>query len=235
MMGHTHAISGAAAWLAAAPLLPTLSPLDSSVAALACAGASLLPDLDHPRATLARSIPLAGGVAAGVVGALAGGHRQGLHSILAVAGCGLGTWLLSPLVVPLPGELFAIPAGPALLLLGMLAFAARSLRMARSWWTAWLLGLLLAAAASWLLPGLAAWLPFAITIGYAAHIAGDALTVGGVPLLWPLPTRIAMPVLGRTGSLREAGLAVALSVYVLVALALLWWPTAEPLLGPLVP
>ena len=33
------------------------------------------------------------------------------------------------------------------------------------------------------------WLPFAITLGWAAHIAGDCLTQHGVGLLWPYTRR----------------------------------------------
>ena len=249
MMGRTHAVSGAAAWLAATPALPGLDPLQTTAGMLVCAGAALLPDLDHPSATLARSVPVAGAVAAGALDALSGGHRHGLHSVLAVAGCWLLVWLLCLATFELPGEIFAIPAGAALLLTCMFAFAARALGLARGWVGAWLLGTGLAAAASWFVQGMLSWLPACVALGYAVHLAGDILTVGGVPLLWPLMVRLpaplegsplapsrgffALPLLGRTGSLRESLLGFALAALALVVLGLQWLPDAAQLLPAL--
>ena len=76
-------------------------------------------------------------------------------------------------------------------------------------------------------------------IGVIVHLIGDMLTVGGVPLLWPWipkPSKalqatpvlnrmwmrngyMAVPVLGRTGSIREWFLFVILSGYTLYVLA----------------
>lgn len=249
MMGRTHALSGAAAWLAAAPLMPGLDPVQVTAGMLVCAGAALLPDLDHPSATLARSVPIAGAVAAGALGVLSGGHRHGLHSVLAVAGCWLLVWLLCLATFELPGELFAIPAGAAVLLACMFAFAARALDLVRGWVGAWLLGAALAVAASWLVPEMLAWLPVCVALGYAVHLAGDALTVGGVPLLWPLmlrapallegsplvPSRgfVALPLLGRTGSWRESLLGALLAACALVLMGLQWLPGVRQLLPAL--
>ena len=52
--------------------------------------------------------------------------------------------------------------------------------------------------------------------GYFWHIAGDALTYGGVPLLSPLSSRKYSLKLCRTNSLKELFLAVALLLYVVV-------------------
>lgn len=246
-MGRTHAVSGAAAWLAAAPaLLPGLDASQTTAGMLVCAGAALLPDLDHPSATLSRSVPVAGAVAAGALGALSGGHRHGLHSVLAVAGCWLLVGLLCLATFELPGEVFAIPAGAAVLLTCMFALAARALGLTRGWVGAWLLGAGLAVAASWHVPGMLSWLPVCVALGYAAHLAGDILTVGGVPLLWPLMVRLpapldgspvapsrgffALPLLGRTGSLRESLLGFALAGFAVVVLGLQWLPDVVQLL-----
>jgi inner membrane protein len=53
--------------------------------------------------------------------------------------------------------------------------------------------------------------------GWAAHLLADAVTVRGVPLLWPLPFRLRLPPFLTTGSLGET-LAVAATV-----LASGWW------------
>jgi hypothetical protein len=58
MMGRSHALSGAAAFVAAAPLLDwvtNIGPLELAAGAVVTAGASMLPDLDHPSSTIART------------------------------------------------------------------------------------------------------------------------------------------------------------------------------------
>lgn len=58
-------------------------------------------------------------------------------------------------------------------------------------------------------PGLPAWVAAAVVLGCAVHIAGDACTVSGVPLLWPLERRFG-PRLFETGSFVETGVLVPL-------------------------
>jgi len=55
-----------------------------------------------------------------------------------------------------------------------------------------------------------AWLWPAVT-GYASHLAADALTRQGVPLLWPLGWRMRGPI--STGSLMEHLIGTAVSVW----------------------
>jgi len=79
MMARSHVVVGAAAWLAAAPLLH-LPQLDAGALTLAVAGA-LLPDVDHPQSWVGRRTrPLSTLIAAVL------GHRGVTHSALAVAG-----------------------------------------------------------------------------------------------------------------------------------------------------
>jgi hypothetical protein len=54
MLGHDHALSGALAFVAVAPLLP-VSGTQLAVAATLTAGARILPDLDEPGSTIART------------------------------------------------------------------------------------------------------------------------------------------------------------------------------------
>ena len=84
MMGYSHTVSAAAGWLALVetgvvqvPDTPTLV-----VTTLACAGAGMLPDIDHHNGSIANSIPPVSRWAARIVGAVSGGHRKGTHSIL---------------------------------------------------------------------------------------------------------------------------------------------------------
>lgn len=83
MMGHSHALSGAALFTAGTiPLgLPWHQVL---IGAVACAGAAVLPDIDHHGSHVARTFgPLTRGFAWGV-GKVAGGHRNGTHSALGI-------------------------------------------------------------------------------------------------------------------------------------------------------
>lgn len=239
MLGTHHAISGAAAWVAVTSTAPHTLGLDPMptqavvIGSLVTAGAALLPDVDHHNGTIAHSAgPLTQGVAA-AAGAVSGGHRHGMHSLLAVAGFTVGTILLGHwhAMVPVLGP---IPAGSALLLLALVAFATKALRMTRGGTVKlWVTAAVLVAAVLALAPEQLEWLPLSVMVGVIVHLVGDMLTVGGVPLLWPWipkPSKawgtnpvlsriwmrngyMAVPVLGRTGSARERVLGVALTVY----------------------
>jgi membrane-bound metal-dependent hydrolase YbcI (DUF457 family) len=83
-MGRTHALSGAAIFTAGAWALP-LGTGQVLLGAVVCAGAAVLPDIDHHGSHAARTFgPFTRGFA-WVVGKVAGGHRNGTHSALGVA------------------------------------------------------------------------------------------------------------------------------------------------------
>ncbi|WP_407344874.1 metal-dependent hydrolase [Pengzhenrongella phosphoraccumulans] len=245
MMGGHHAISGAAAWVAVTSTVPfTLGahplPVASVVfGALVTAGAALLPDVDHRSATIARS----GGVftwgLSAAASTVSGGHRHGLHSILAVAGftvlsAALGRW---DAVVPVLG---LVHAGSALLLLALVAFSSKALDLTRGGTAMlWLSSAALVVIVLVRAPEQLEWLPISVMVGVVVHLVGDLITTAGVPLLWPwLPkpprvvrsipgTRhvwkasgyVALPVIGNAGSAREWALCAALTVYLLYGLA----------------
>src|SRR5579859_3401709 len=101
MMGPHHAACGAAAWVAVttrlhadlAPVTQALglgpfafdvgwplvhaTPLGVVAGALVTAGAALLPDADHPSATIAHSLPPVSRALCAGIGAVSGGHRNG--------------------------------------------------------------------------------------------------------------------------------------------------------------
>ena len=90
MMGYSHTVSAAAGWLVLVetgvvqvPDTPTLI-----VTTLACAGAGMLPDIDHHNGSIANSIPPISRWVARIVGAVSGGHRKGTHSILGLVASG---------------------------------------------------------------------------------------------------------------------------------------------------
>src|SRR5262249_47428211 len=81
VMGHTHAIPGAVLWLAAggmvdrfAPALAAHGAAETAAAALVCAGAAMLPDLDHPNSTVAHALGPVTHLLARGLARISGGH-----------------------------------------------------------------------------------------------------------------------------------------------------------------
>lgn len=245
MMGGHHAISGAAAWLAltgstsigtwnlGAGVLDLSGP-EVMAGTVVAAGAALLPDIDHPSATIARSAGAASKLATSAIGSVAG-HRGATHTLLAVAvftvfgtvAAGLGwSWH-----APVLGQ---VQVGEVIVAGVLCVFAVRALKLVSGSLLPWLIGL-----AAGLLTGLAApetsiWLPVAIGLGALVHLLGDLATTDGIPFpAWPLVLKpsqrvasalwqangdVAVPILGDAGSAREWALCGLLSVYVGVAL-----------------
>lgn len=216
MMGPAHSLSGAAAWLgvgAAAHAAGQPMPWPVLVVgALICAGAALAPDLDHKSATISRAFGPLSRVLCGVVDNISyavytatrsrfdarrsGGHRTLTHTWLWAVLVGAGMSLLA-----VQGGRWAVLG--ILFVHMVLAIEGLLWRAARvsSDVLVWLLG----AAAAWILaevldqPGNGAgwlftdpgqeylWLGLPILLGALVHDIGDALTVSGCPILWPIP------------------------------------------------
>ena len=212
-----------------------VSPSGTITGALLCAGAALLADADHGSATVSRSVPVFGRLVTGGISRLSGGHRHGLHGVFAV----LCTWLLATGLDQLswqsPWAERPVDVGVAAASAAAIAFAAYALGLAqRSWSIAWMIGLVGAAGITVFAPERSDWFIVCITLGYGVHLAGDLLTTGGLPLLWPWvpkPPRawrtvpilrhvwtsggyVAVPVLGNAGSLREWALLIPVTLYV---------------------
>ena len=240
MMGVNHATTGAAAWVALTATIPGLTTglypvghIGVFTGAIVCAGAALLPDADHHNGTIAHSVPVVGSVVAGAIGHAAGGHRHGLHSIIGVAGVAFGSFLLDYVKLPTTWH-GVLPLGAGLATMALTAFAAKALKLTKGGWIMpWLLGLAMAAFIVFFAPANLTWLPLAIVLGYVVHLLGDALTVGGIAWLWPWRPKpplwwqdipilnhvwmhngyFALPVLGKTGSIREWVLGGAIGLY----------------------
>ena len=220
MMGASHAATGAAAWLA---LTGWFSPVEvlhlppelQLLGALTTAGAALISDWDHPSATVSHALPPVTEWLSHGVSALAGGHRQGTHSLLGIAAfTGIAVVAAIPQVT-LAGHTYA--PGQGIIAASLVAVAAKALRLLprRRFLSAWALGIVVAVLGTVLGDGLW-WIPASVAIGVSAHILGDALTAVGVPLLWPARPappfrtpfwsrtgRFSLPLLGATGSWRE--------------------------------
>lgn len=168
---------------------------------LVCAGAALLPDLDHRDGLIANSLGLPTRLLARGVATISGGHRHATHSLLFGLLAGGLAWAL----VRYAGR-------PAMLLLALLcaAFALRGVHLSdpvserRLHWAP---VALLAGAVTYVearyLPGAWHWMPIAIAVGCWLHVVGDLLTPEGVALLWPWRERVAIPVLDHTNDWTE--------------------------------
>ena len=248
VMGVNHATSGAAVWFAATAALPSfgtdLYPLGAAgvlAGAVVCAGAALLPDADHHSATIAHSVPVLGKVVTGTIGDITGGHRHGFHTILAGALVTVLAVLIGRFTTTVPG-LGLVPIGPAIATIPLVCFALKARGdVVKRWGTAWALGLVSAVAVLALSPDNHLWFPVAVGLGFLTHIAGDLLTVEGVPFpTWPVQIRppeawartpglravwkrngyVAVPVLGHAGSIRETILGTALGLYCVYAIVI---------------
>lgn len=208
-MGRHHALLGAVVWLApAAALGPhSLSALVASTAT--CGAAAMLPDLDEPGSTVAHVLEPVSGAVSVVMKRWCGGHRQASHSLLAVGGVGVMAFVCS-----LSRDAVAVAIG-LLMLLAFRGLAPSGFRRG----TIALVASVGAGVAVALGRLGVAWFAIAVPVGYVAHLIGDMLTTGGVPLLWPSRQRYQLPLLDHTGSTREtvfAGVLWAVALLVLV-------------------
>lgn len=215
VMGPTHAVSGAAAWLVACAVADQVFGYQQSAAAIAvgtiaCTGASLLPDLDcsgrvlqnKGGSTVARTFGVASlFVAECVEKAALGiyivtrtkkdkkkthGHRTFTHTWLFAILIGIGT---AALVAN-----FGKPAViPIMFVLTGLALRGVMNEWAKKqgWWVITLLSLAMAFGLYQLLPGHHSYavLGAAITIGCIVHTFGDMITKMGCPVAFPVPIK----------------------------------------------
>jgi membrane-bound metal-dependent hydrolase YbcI (DUF457 family) len=176
-MGRTHAISGLVTGTTAGLYVLHL-PLTGTVAlAGLTAGAAVLPDLDHPKATLARSFGFLTAAFAWLVGKISGGHRWGTHSII---GVGIFTGLAVAAVhwrADMAGRI-----GLAVLLSLIIAGALYALRIGGHLADA--IALIAAAVMTATGAGLSL-VAVATGLGCATHVFADGLTDEGVPLAYP--------------------------------------------------
>jgi membrane-bound metal-dependent hydrolase YbcI (DUF457 family) len=211
-----------------------VDPIGVITGAAVCAGAALLPDADHPSSTVAAGLP-GGRIIAGTIGGLTGGHRKGMHSLVAVLAVMLAAIALSLVTWTPTGWDAPLAVGPAIAAAVCIAVGTKCVRLVTSWALSWLIGIASAAAMMWFFPDQFGWLPACIGVGYLAHLVGDTLTTGGVPWLWPVMARrpralrhlpivphlwprrgaFALPVLGNAGSRREWAFSLALGAFAL--------------------
>lgn len=232
-MGVSHATSGALVGLAVAELAPWAAgvekPTDAVTFAILVAGYAMLSDLDHDSSTATMRFGWASWLAARIVQPLSaavfkatatkkdrgrgreGTHRYLTHTAVFAVSLGvavnvfvasLGTWALWSVVfvgvaLAVKGIDHLIPGPPSLL-------AAAGITAGLYWVTG---------------TG-TAWAGTAVAIGIVVHCVGDALTLSGCPIAWPLTIRgqrwapLGPPVRFRTGGPTEAGILLVMTAAV---------------------
>lgn len=242
MKGHSHALSGAAAWLAVtSPSVIAIGGYEQRIAvslggAVLCAGAALLCDADHHSGTIAYSLPPVTKFATKHIEHLSGGHRHATHSWFGIAVFAALAWLSTLLVITIHGRPVAL--GAAIFAVPLVAFAAKALRLTSdagmflsSKVGIWVLSLGTVGTLTWFADYQWTWLVPCVAIGAFLHCLGDSLTVEGVPWLWPwnpAPPKGAQkilkviwgkngyfrfPILGHTESAREEFFSLLLAAY----------------------
>ncbi|MCP2261540.1 LexA-binding, inner membrane-associated putative hydrolase [Streptoalloteichus tenebrarius] len=206
--GPTHAISGLAAWagvtaLASGHAIGELTPQAWVVGAALASGAALLPDIDHPSSTVARTFGPFSQAVSGVINTVSGwtyratktrkdpkrdgGHRGLTHTVLFALVAGLVTTAIVQ-----AGNRYALPVL-------MFVFCGLAVRGLMNEWSpkrdavaiAVASGVLTLACLRWVVeaPENAAAAGIAVMIGCVAHYLGDAITEQGCPMLWPIPIK----------------------------------------------
>lgn len=217
MMAPGHSLTGAAAGLGAAALANAcgipVSVTGAFLASALCAGAALLPDIDHPGATVSRAFGPASMAASHALHELSarvyddtclpldedrdGGHRGLTHTwpfAVTVGGVIAATIAIGGRWAVL-GTLFVFLS---LAIRGLLPDLVRDAEFApgsrrRSRGRGWMGVSILSAGLTWLmamwLPNedVGAWLGIVVGLGCLVHCWGDSLTLMGCPWLWPIP------------------------------------------------
>lgn len=208
MMALGHAVTGAAAGLYATSLLQDHQPGPLLVGALVCAGGALVPDLDHPHSTAARTFgPLSGALSRSVVSASRAvhertrsrrdrpdldGHRTLTHTLAFAVFVALVAWVLAslhPVLVLLPLACAAVRALMPNLHLRRSGRHSRGRRSLRSAPVVLTVGAGVTFAAFDHIPCALGtlWLGGTAGLGCLVHYLGDAVTEQGCPILWPVP------------------------------------------------
>lgn len=266
MKGYSHALTGAAGWLAitnAAPLpaaifgdndlqlgvnLLNAAPEVALTGSVLMAGGAMTPDGDHRNSTIAHSLPPLSNIACAGIEKISGGHRHGTHSLIGILAFTLLAWLASFITIEIEGRTVALGAGLVAVPLVAIAMKGLGIRLGRRGSVLntslgpWIVSVGTAGLATYYLDYQWTWLPLAVGLGAFVHCLGDALTIQGVPWLWPWnpapPKKLrSLPVigplvkitwqnngyfrfalLGETTSWRETIFATVVGLYVIVSM-----------------
>lgn len=122
--------------------------------AVTTAGAAMISDWDHPRATVVHALPPVTEWMSRGIRHVAGGHRRGTHSLVGIAAFTAIATAAASIQVPIAGHVYT--PGQGVIAAFLAAVAAKALRLLpnRGWRAAWALGILVAVSATVLSDGL---------------------------------------------------------------------------------
>jgi membrane-bound metal-dependent hydrolase YbcI (DUF457 family) len=234
-MGHSHALSGVVGWMAVVPLVQgtefiglsfDLGPGEIIAGSLVCAGAALLPDLDHKSATVTKTYGKVTEVLGDIFNWAFGGHRMGTHSFFFAVLMGVVVQLLA-LWSELAVQVFVfLLIGIALQGLGFgLDKNKAASGIINAMATAAITLTLYAAQVNY------TWLGLAVAFGVILHFFGDMITKMGVPMFWPFwKKRIGQDKGFKTnGPVEQKVVTPLLTIGVVILCVYLFdWPTLLP-------
>lgn len=219
-----------------------VGPAGVLLGAVICAGAALLPDIDHHNASIAHSLPPLTMAMARLFQTASGGHRNGTHSILGVLFFAVVAWLAGFFVIKDVGVLGDLNIGAGLIAVFLSAFAFKVLRFmpSRARKIPWAAGITFGILTMLLFPEGRVWLMTCVVLGVVVHIAGDMLTKEGCNLLWPLrliPPKlvkntpilsevwgangyISLPLLGSADSIRSWAFTIPVSLIAMTGMSI---------------
>ncbi len=216
-MGKAHAATGLAIGAGVGLAVFGVHSPTWMIASVGTCGASILPDIDEPGSSVAHEFGFISHGVSWAVNKVSGGHRKLTHSLL---GLGIVTALL-----------VLLATGPlaSAVIFGILA--AGAWRIAVPWFTGLrrlylVVGIGGGAAFYYFHPFSGVLLVVFLALGWLTHMAGDFLTNGGIPLLYPNRSRQCLPVFGATGSKAET--IFALVLYMLVVGGIGLWFARYP-------
>lgn len=217
MMGRTHALTGVAAGIGVT-YCATYSVPAAVIGTVFCAGAALVPDIDHKDSTITKTFGPLTRILSYVVRKISGGHRVGTHSFMGIAILGA----LAQYGVQYRHEL---PAQIIICTIMTLGFSGviRLLRIP-GWFDDLapipvVIGIVCFTEVS------LAIIPPALMLGCAIHVAGDVVTKSGCPLLWPFSLKRTKLALFKTDGTMERY--VVVPVVIAGILAGIFWKVLD--------
>lgn len=208
MMGRTHALTGLAAGTFATYSIHV--PLWEGVAGVAlCAGAAILPDIDHPRSTVSNVYGPLTRAFCWLMTRATGGHRRGTHSVPGILFLGA----VAHSGVMYRDRWYGMLALCTIMIL-CFAGAIRLLRIPG--WFDDFLPIPLVIGVVCLTDIRLDMVPYAVVLGCLVHVAGDVATKQGCPLWWPLSDRKTRLALFKTNGITEKYVVTPLVIVVII-------------------
>jgi membrane-bound metal-dependent hydrolase YbcI (DUF457 family) len=211
MLAKTHMLVGATSFIAATQIVDTpTTPVQLALGMFVAAGAAILPDLDTPGATAARSLGPITQIFSLMIKGLAGGHRRGTHSILGFA---LFALLIFS-VCRIAGDNTLVRVLLCCIPIGIMSRTITS--HVKGW-----MSVVVMIGASYLVYQETntsyTWIIVALLVGYASHIVADSMTKDRIMLFYPFSKKKLGLGVFTTGSNAEKAFGVLIGCVMIVA------------------